>query len=131
MLKNNGMREYMDLEATPNAENCAQTGSTIYDAVSQQKIEIEAFKDLVARTMRKPPQGFISWSTHSNPHDFGTYLTLRCHYNESDAMQNWLDDVSQIEHWDATALQFLNTHKYAFEEILGEDRLYQSPKLQS
>ena len=124
------MRTYMDLKATPNAENYAQTGSMLYDTCSQQRIEIEAFKDLVARTMRKPPQGFISWSTYSNPHDFDTYLTLRCHYNDSDPMQNWLDDISQIEYWDAAALQFLNTHKYAFEEILGEDRLYQSPKLQ-
>lgn len=124
------MRTYQDLEATPNAEACAQTGSVIYDAISQQRIEIAAFKDLVERTMRKPPKGFISWSTHSNQHDFGTYLTLRCHYEESDAMDDWLDDVSQIEHWDAVALQYLNDHKYAFEEILGADRLYQSPKLQ-
>ena len=124
------MRTYMDLEATPNAEACAQVGAVLYDWISQQRIEIAAFKDLVARTVRKPPAGFISWSTQRNPHDFGTYLSLRCHYIESDAMENWLDDVSQIENWDAAALQYLNDHKYAFEEILGEDRLYQSPKLQ-
>lgn len=125
-----GERNYEDFEATPNSEACAQTGSVIYDACTQQAIEIAAFKDLVARTIRKPPAGFISWATQRNPHDFGTYLTLRCHYYESDAMQDWIDDVSQIEHWDATALQYLNDHKYAFEEILGEDRLYQAPQIQ-
>lgn len=100
------MREYLDIGAAPPMEDCAQVGSDGY--WDRARKECQAYIALLRRSLGQEPAG-ASLSVRSNPHDFGTYLSVVCYYDptvdaavdyafrcESDGPEEW-DESAQRE----------------------------------
>jgi hypothetical protein len=96
----------MDLGSAPPLEDCAQVGCDDYH--DRARKECRAYINLLRRTVGEEPNG-ASLSVKSNPHDFGTYLSVVCLYDpavpgaldyafrcESEAPQEW-DDAARAE----------------------------------
>jgi hypothetical protein len=78
------MRDFVDLGVTtPSEETCAQLGSTEYDYYDRARREARALINQIRRLFGPEPPG-ASLSLKSNPHDFGTYVTVVCFYNGED-----------------------------------------------
>ena len=72
------MRDLIDLGAAPSDEACAQVGSPdYYDHASKECL---AYIRQLRRTLGQEPDG-ARLATARNPHDFGTYLSVVCHYD--------------------------------------------------
>jgi hypothetical protein len=78
------MRDFVDLGVTtPPEESCAQVGSREYDYYDRARKEAKALIGQLRRLVGEEPDN--AWlSTKSHPHDFGTYLTVVCHYDDAD-----------------------------------------------
>src|SRR4051812_37419930 len=100
------MRDCMDLGSAPPMEDCAQVGSTDY--WERARRECRAYVALLRRVLGDEPPG-ASLSVKSHPHDFGTYLSVVCHFDpeinaaadyafrcESDGPQAW-DEAARRE----------------------------------
>lgn len=100
------MRDRMDLGSAPPLEACAQVGRDDY--VVRARKECRAYIGLLRRSLGDEPDG-ASLSVHSNPHDFGSYLSVVCHFDpdvlaavdyalrcESAGPADW-DEVARIE----------------------------------
>jgi hypothetical protein len=100
------MREWLDLGSSPPAEPCAQLGRDGYYAEARK--ECQAYIALLRRTVGEEPEG-AQLSIRSNPHDFGTYLSVVCYYDpaiegameyafrcESEGPDEW-DEVARNE----------------------------------
>ena len=100
------MHECMDLGSAPAMEDCAQVGTEDY--YDRARKECRAFIGLLRRSLGQEPDG-ASLRVKSNPHDFGTYLSVVCEYDpalpaatdyafrcESDAPREW-DDLARKE----------------------------------
>ena len=98
------MREWLDLGSGPPLEPCAQVGSDGY--WERARTECRLYIDLLRRTVGPEPDG-ARLSVRSNPHDFGTYLSVVCYYDpenqtaldyafrcESDGPDEW-DDLAR------------------------------------
>jgi hypothetical protein len=72
------MRDCMDLGSAPAMENCAQVGRDDYHVRARR--ECRAYIGLLRRTFGDEPHG-ASLSVKSNPHDFGTYLSVVCYFD--------------------------------------------------
>jgi hypothetical protein len=75
------MQDHLDLGSTPAREACAQLGSDKYQ--SRARRECRAFINLLRRAMGDEPAG-ARLAVKSNPHDFGSYLSVVCYFNDSD-----------------------------------------------
>ena len=97
------MRDYMDLECAPCDEPCAQVGEPDY--YLRAKEECARFIVLIRKKLGEEPPG-ARLAVKSNPHDFGTYYSVVCHFEdndeearryaylcESDAPSTWQDDA--------------------------------------
>ncbi|HYE17366.1 MAG TPA: hypothetical protein VEA69_02920 [Tepidisphaeraceae bacterium] len=100
------MLERIEIGSSPPAEDCAQVGSEDY--VVRARRECRAYIGQLRRALRPEPDG-VRLAIQSNPHDFGTYLSVVCHYDpgvaaaidyafrcESDGPQEW-DDAARAE----------------------------------
>ena len=100
------MRGYIDLGSAPFVEDCAQVGRDDY--YDQARKECRAYIRQLRRTFGKEPDG-ASLTVMSNPHDFGSYLSVVCYFDlhvtaavdyafqcESAGPQQW-DDVARQE----------------------------------
>ena len=72
------MRDCIDLGSAPPLEDCAQVGREGY--YERARRECRAYVGLLRRTLGDEPDG-ASLSVKSNPHDFGTYLSVVCHFD--------------------------------------------------
>ena len=72
------MREFIDLGSAPAMEACAQVGSEDYWPCAQR--ECRAYISLLRRALGAEPEG-AELRVKSNPHDFGTYLSVVCYYD--------------------------------------------------
>lgn len=86
----------------PNAEDCEQLGPD-YDAQKARK-EARAYVNQLRRVYGEEPLGARLF-VKSNPHDFGTYLSVECEYN--DALPDSVDYAFKVEsgcdEWDDEA----------------------------
>jgi hypothetical protein len=97
------MRDWIDLGPAPPLESCAQVGTPDY--WDRARSECRAYVSLLRRTVGPEPLG-ARLSARSNPHDFGTYLSVACAYDaehpesleyamrcESDGPHEWDDEA--------------------------------------
>jgi len=105
------MQDFVDLGGTtPPMESCAQVGSREYDYYDRARREARAYTGLLRRTFGVEPDG-ARLSVKSHPHDFGTYLTVVCFFDSTDATAS--DYASRCEaegpqEWDEQARRELN-----------------------
>lgn len=86
------MKDFYDFGTTPFDEDCVQVSSKV-EYMTRMRDEASR---MLAICKKLWPSLF--WSIQSNPHDFGSYLTLRCYYDDEneeqtkafyDADNNW------------------------------------------
>jgi hypothetical protein len=100
------MQDHLDIGSTPPDEDCAQVGSDDYHRLARR--ECHAYIVLLRRTLGDEPPG-ARLAVRSNPHDFGSYLSVVCYFDESqpasvdyayrcesDGPQAW-DDQARVE----------------------------------
>jgi len=93
------MSDWLDIGSSPPEESCAQVGADGY--YERARRECRAYVEQLRRAMGPEPAG-ARLGVRSNPHDFGTYLSVVCYYDpameaaveyafrcESDGPQNW------------------------------------------
>jgi len=73
------MKASIDIGSAPPTENCAQVGTPDYDERARR--ECRALINLLRRTLGPEPIG-ARLCLRSNPHDFGTYLSVVCEFDE-------------------------------------------------
>ena len=101
------VKEWIDVGSAPTDEECAQVGSVAYHPRARR--ECQAYVRQLRRIFGSEPDG-ARLAIHSNPHDFGTYLSVVCHYDP--AKQASIDyafrcENQSPEHWDDEALREL------------------------
>jgi hypothetical protein len=104
------MHNFVDLGITaPPEEDCAQVGSKSYDYYDRARKEARALINQLRRMIGSEPDG-ARLSTKSHPHDFGSYLTVVCLYDDEDGISSAYaqrcDDECPVE-WDDLARQEL------------------------
>jgi hypothetical protein len=99
------MRDCIDLGPSPTEEDCAQVGSDDY--FDRARRECRAYIHQLRRLLGDEPEG-AQLSVKSNPHDFGSYLSVVCYYEpaqpasldyafrcEGKSPQEWDDQARQ------------------------------------
>jgi hypothetical protein len=99
------MRDWIDVGSAPATEPCAQVGRDGY--YGQARRECQAYVALLRRTLGPEPLG-ARLTVRSNPHDFGSYLSVVCEYDaehpeaidyafrcESDGPREWDERARQ------------------------------------
>jgi hypothetical protein len=72
------MRDCIDLGPSPTEEECAQVGQDDYR--DRARRECRAYLHQLRRLFGDEPEG-AQLSVKSNPHDFGSYLSVVCYYD--------------------------------------------------
>lgn len=77
------MIDFVEIETTPAEEDCAQTGTENYSMISRQegKRMVAGVLKYFAKEIGEKQIGF---KFHNNPHDFGSYLTIKILFNDND-----------------------------------------------
>ena len=75
------MRQSLYIGSTPPGEACAGVGQDDYH--ERARPECRAYIGQLRRTFGPEPHGCRLYVA-SNPHDFGTYLSVNCEYDEED-----------------------------------------------
>jgi hypothetical protein len=73
------MKDFIDAGCSPTGENCAQVGSDDYHQRARR--ECRAYIAQLRRLFGIEPDG-AHLSVKCNPHDFGSYLSVVCHYDD-------------------------------------------------
>jgi hypothetical protein len=97
------MRDYIDIGSSPPGEECAQLGSDGY--WSRANRECRAYIALLRRALGREPED-ARLAIKENEHDFGTYLSVICHYestNETSATYAFRCESEGPEYWDDEA----------------------------
>ena len=82
------MRDFIDLGGTtPPEESCAQVGSREYDYYDRARREAKALIGQLRRLLGEEPDN-ARLSVKSHPHDFGSYLTVVCYYDDQDPVSS-------------------------------------------
>jgi hypothetical protein len=105
------MRDFVDLGATtPPMEDCAQVGSKSYDYYQRAHREARAYMHQLRRLLGPEPEG-ARLGTKSHAHDFGTYLTVVCHFDDEHPAAcdyAWRCETDGPQEWDEQARQELS-----------------------
>jgi hypothetical protein len=105
------MRDFVDLGGTtPPEEQCAQVGSREYDYHDRARKEAKALIGQLRRMLGAEPDN-ARLSTKSHPHDFGSYLTVVCHFDDGDPLASAYAlrcDNEMPQEWDAEARRELS-----------------------
>lgn len=94
----------LDIGPTPPGEDCQQVGTRDYDPMKARK-ECHAYIGVLRRKYGEEPEG-ARLIVKSNPHDFGSYLSVVCKYDpEDEAAANYALDCESgdPEFWDDEA----------------------------
>ena len=75
------MRDALDLGQVPSDEPCAQVGADDY--ADRARPECRAYVHQLVRQFGEPPAG-ARFRVASNPHDFGSYLSVEIVFDDSD-----------------------------------------------
>lgn len=97
------MRDYLAFDLTPSEESCAKVRQEGYHKNS--RIEARVIQDMLLRLFPNKPES-VSFCIKSNPHDFGSYLSLRIYYDDEN--EKSMDYAFNIENnwpnnWDKEA----------------------------
>ena len=97
------MRDEMDIGAAPSFEDCVQVGTDDY--MERSRAESLRYIEAIKKKLGEPPPG-ARLKLKYNPHDFGTYISVVCSYDdgnpegiayamlcESDGPKDWNDVV--------------------------------------
>jgi hypothetical protein len=76
------MRDCIDIGSAPPMEDCAPLGRPDYEKRARR--ECRAYLALLRRTLGDEPFG-ARLALKYCPHDFGTYLTVACYFDDSEA----------------------------------------------
>jgi hypothetical protein len=76
------MKDFYDFETTPVDEDCTQVSKTENYMPAMKQ---EAYRMLEICKKLWPS---LYWKVQSNPHDFGSYLSIRCYYDDEDEAQS-------------------------------------------
>lgn len=75
------MRDFIEIGPVPCDEKCEQVGMPNYDSF-RAKLECECFRNQLRRQFGPEPEG-ARLRIKSNPHDFGNYLEVVCHFDDA------------------------------------------------
>jgi len=101
------MRDHLDIGGTPYGEDCAQVGREGY--LKRNRAECRAYIHQLVRMFGDPPDG-CTLVIRSNPHDFGTYLSVEAVFDPADAQARayaYRVEGNSPELWDAEAREEL------------------------
>jgi hypothetical protein len=108
------MRDYLDLDTVPCDEPCASVGQPDYS--TRARLECRAFINQLERAFPMAVDAGLYFRIKSNPHDFGSYLSVQVVYDDDDEAQTeWaytIEDDLPIA-WDEDARNELAAHGYA------------------
>ena len=98
------VRELMEIGSAPYDEECVQVDPKV-DYLPAMRAECRRFLEAIRAKLGHEPSG-ARLAIKSNPHDFGEYLSVVCHYDdrdqeaqayafrcESNAPRTWTDTV--------------------------------------
>ena len=97
------MRDCIDLGSSPYGETCAQVGTEDY--VFRAKRECKVYISQLRRCMGEEPNG-AELRVKSNPHDFGSYLSVVCYFdsdNQAATEYAFRCEAQGPESWDEQA----------------------------
>lgn len=106
--------DFIDIGTTPYDEDCTQV-SRNRDYLPRMKLEAKAYREQIERMFPPPYDGAGYIRIVSNPHDFGTYLSLRVYYDKNnEEATNWAFTIEANEpaNWDEQAREYLEAHGY-------------------
>jgi len=108
------IRDSLYIGESPWEETCAQVGSDMY-LVNARK-ECQRFIDQIRRHYGDEPVGARLY-TKSNPHDFGSYLSVECEFvwDPSEMDEEWTpsqvyafaiegDELGVLQNWDEVSV---------------------------
>lgn len=100
-------RDYLEIGPTPDDESCVQAPYNTQHDRDLARLECDEFITDIIDTLGQPPED-AHLATRSFPHDFGSYLTVVCYYDdesqaaidyafkcESQAPINWSERAKQ------------------------------------
>lgn len=73
------MKDFIHIGSAPPEEGCAQVGRPDY--WERARCECREYISLLRRALGPEPEG-ARLAVKSNEHDFGTYLSVVCHFEE-------------------------------------------------
>ena len=97
------MQDCLDLGSTPSQEDCAQVGREDYHLRARR--ECRAYINQLRRMFGEEPDG-ARLSVKSNPHDFGSYLSVVCYFdgdNKAAADYAYHCEAKGPKEWDEEA----------------------------
>lgn len=80
------MRDFLDLSPTPIDEPCAQVNRDS-DYMPRMRAECRAFVNQLGRTFPDALAAGVGFRIKSNPHDFGSYLSVEAVFDDEDESQ--------------------------------------------
>ena len=72
------MQDHIDVGSSPSGESCAHVGTEDYYPLARR--ECRAYIHQLRRMLGPEPDG-AGLDIRSNPHDFGTYLSVVCYFD--------------------------------------------------
>jgi hypothetical protein len=107
------MRDYLDLDTVPCDEPCASVGQPDYS--TRARLEARAYVAQLQRAFPDAVAAGVYFRIKSNPHDFGSYLSVQVVYDDDDEAQTeWaymIEDELPIA-WDDDARNELAANGY-------------------
>lgn len=97
------MQDCLDVGSAPSHEDCAQVGRDDYPECARR--ECRAYVNQLRRMFGEEPDG-ARLSIKSNPHDFGSYLSVVCYFdgdNKTAADYAYLCEAQGPQEWDEDA----------------------------
>jgi hypothetical protein len=107
------MRDYLDLDTVPCDEPCASVNEPDYS--TRARLEARTFISQLERAFPMAVDAGVYFRIKSNPHDFGSYLSVQVVFNDDDEAQTeWaytIEDELPIA-WDDDARNELAANGY-------------------
>jgi hypothetical protein len=107
------MRDYLDLDTVPCDEPCASVGQPDYS--TRARLEARAYVAQLQRAFPDAVAAGLYFRIKSNPHDFGSYLSVQVVFDDDDEAQTeWaymIEDELPIA-WDDDARNELAANGY-------------------
>ena len=107
------MRDYLDLDTVPSDEPCAAVGQPDYS--KRARLEARAYVAQLQRAFPDAVAAGVYFRIKSNPHDFGSYLSVQVVFDDDDEAQTeWaytIEDDLPVA-WDEDARNELAANGY-------------------
>lgn len=107
------MKDFFDLDTVPCGEPCAAVGQPDYS--TRARLEARAFIAQLERAFPDAVAAGVYFRIKSNPHDFGSYLSVQVVFNDDDEAQTEWAYTIEGElpmFWDDDARNELAAHGY-------------------